>query len=1356
MRSGSNLIYANVYNATTGVRVLELGSIGSSSQWAKTLSIADKALLVDGVYEVRLHRFTSNGNVIAKRRFEVDTKVDLPEYAVYSDIEFDESGKLKTTEIESGVTNDSTPIWSNTGKKPAEPGSTIEVTANGTVIGSTIVDSNGNWSIPANKVLSDGEYLIEVSITDKAGNTATTTDTLVIDTVAPELSIETISDDGVLTDVELENGLIVSGQAIGAEDGQIVEVTIAGTLVKDAVVTDGQWSVQVSDTELSGLGLSPNTNFSVKAEVADKAGNISTETETVYFKNVDADSQGKTVDINEADLANADEVTVSGVFAKPQATYTGIYLQEPNQELTSNGQKIVWESVNQQLIGRANGQEVIVVNIKNDGTYDVTLKQALDHGTQGSNTDDKLGFDIRMNFADARGTTVESQYISVVLTDDQPEATVNKLHDLGQSTYQINDGLVVDYGADGGFVKSVALNGVEFVFDPQANTVTQLGTSSNILSYAYNNKGLEDGQLMVTTAIGEILVVNLVTGQYEYDVQVFDSNSYTPNTPPAARIGGDGTLLGLVDLNVAGLVTMENKQLLSIQGDGIYSVNAEISGLDLGSLVGGILTNERKEFTYNSTLAEELGLVVSTTPGLIATSINVVDKNGGELDAFKVNQLLSTVSVKTPLGDIITLSVLPTIKLQAKAADGTVIVASDPNLNLLDVGLLNNLLAANTAPTKQSDVVGVSNTLTAREPELSNTLYGLDGTDTLYGGSASDIMYGGTGNDTLVGNAGNDILVGGQGNDTLIGGTGADIFRWEKDNYVTNANEIARDSIKDFDMRPQAFGGDVLDLSDLLQGEGRQGIGAGNLTNYLHFEYDAVADKTVLYINTKGEFIGGFNAAVHTAKVQQIIDLLGVNLTEGFASDYQLISSLIGQGKLLADALPIQANTGTGAQTVVDFTISDNDGDTASTKVTFDREDLQSVIFDPLNQAPLVFGQDTSLLGLVGLGVLGILDLGNQDLAVYDLDNNLSEVSISFTQGLSLNITNPAFKWSERLKQELGLDVVQTTTEGLLNLVGKTTTITIKSASNTDRKISNDVINQLLATLQFGSEDGGLGILDGNLLSLDVLNAMTITATDTQNVSTSQSLGKLIDLSLVTNNSLNSAVKLVEGNDETIETINRSLETKDLLIYGYGGEDTIIGGSGNDFIYGGTDNDTLSGGAGNDYLVGGAGNDTLRGDSGNDVLVGGEGNDYLYGGAGNNIFNGGAGNDTFISTLGAGRDTAIYDVLNTMDATGGHDQDVWKGFAIGDVKTSSNADVIDISALLADQKTQDSIDLSNFVSVEVKDGNTVISIDRDGKTIVDGSGKAISGNQYGMSELLILQNVETTLTDLLKNSQIIY
>ena len=148
--------------------------------------------------------------------------------------------------------------------------------------------------------------------------------------------------------------------------------------------------------------------------------------------------------------------------------------------------------------------------------------------------------------------------------------------------------------------------------------------------------------------------------------------------------------------------------------------------------------------------------------------------------------------------------------------------------------------------------------------------------------------------------------------------------------------------------------------------------------------------------------------------------------------------------------------------------------------------------------------------------------------------------------------------------------------------------------------------------------------------------------------------------------------------------------------------------------------------------------------------------EYVYSDSANDVY-----------TMGGGSDTVIFDLLNQHDKLGGNGHDVWTDFTVGDTRQkvneldnsayNVNADKIDISALLADQKSEGgSIDLAKFVSVEVKDGHTTISIDRDGETVVDDSGKVISGNQYAMTELLTLNNVETTLTDLLKNNQIIY
>lgn len=65
------------------------------------------------------------------------------------------------------------------------------------------------------------------------------------------------------------------------------------------------------------------------------------------------------------------------------------------------------------------------------------------------------------------------------------------------------------------------------------------------------------------------------------------------------------------------------------------------------------------------------------------------------------------------------------------------------------------------------------------------------------------------------------------------------------------------------------------------------------------------------------------------------------------------------------------------------------------------------------------------------------------------------------------------------------------------------------------------------------------------------------------------------------------------------------------VIYGYGGDDFLLGRGGNDTLNGGDGDDTLIGGSGNDTLSGGAGNDTFIFESGTDSISGGSGTDEL-------------------------------------------------------------------------------------------------------------------------------------------------
>jgi MYXO-CTERM domain-containing protein len=64
------------------------------------------------------------------------------------------------------VTDDNTPAFTGT----APPGNTVTIILNGTPVGTTTADANGNWSFTPTTPLEDGPYELTVTATDPAGN----------------------------------------------------------------------------------------------------------------------------------------------------------------------------------------------------------------------------------------------------------------------------------------------------------------------------------------------------------------------------------------------------------------------------------------------------------------------------------------------------------------------------------------------------------------------------------------------------------------------------------------------------------------------------------------------------------------------------------------------------------------------------------------------------------------------------------------------------------------------------------------------------------------------------------------------------------------------------------------------------------------------------------------------------------------------------------------------------------------------------------------------------------------------------------------------------------------------------------
>ncbi|MGN0935012.1 Ig-like domain-containing protein, partial [Acinetobacter amyesii] len=103
----------------------------------------------------------------------------------------------------------------------------------------------------------------------------------------------------------------------------------------------------------------------------------------------------------------------------------------------------------------------------------------------------------------------------------------------------------------------------------------------------------------------------------------------------------------------------------------------------------------------------------------------------------------------------------------------------------------------------------------------------------------------------------------------------------------------------------------------------------------------------------------------------------------------------------------------------------------------------------------------------------------------------------------------------------------------------------------------------------------------------------------------------------------------------------------------------------------------------------------------------------------------------------ADSDTVIFDLLDNTDDRGGNDLQTLDDF------DSTQGDQIDVSALLSDQSVDNST-LGNYVSLEQRGDDTVVTIDRDGSS---------TDQTFARADLLILSNTnaqDLILQDLIK------
>ena len=391
------------------------------------------------------------------------------------------------------------------------------------------------------------------------------------------------------------------------------------------------------------------------------------------------------------------------------------------------------------------------------------------------------------------------------------------------------------FGADGGFIKSIVVDGTTYTYDPRANSgqgsLTASGgtnhgtfnTVNNTISIATNNSGT--------------LVINLDTGDYSYTSQkttttvITENIGFTlsdndgdlasstltvkviPNSPPVAVDDHVITNVLSSSVTVPGELLLANDT--DPDGD---TLNASPTSFNTGWVAkgadftgtGAITFNGTSNTAANQNLADVRNAFAANTAAM--TAVLVVSGYLGAVTNANANDE-DLITVKLKQGETLNLDhnlaaghVTMEYSVNGGAfvsiADGDTITANADGTYQIHVTNISNTSGGNPNAAENYQLTMTVNYAGAHDvtPDFNgtytandnhggsdtasvsityqdgHTLTGTAGDDILVAGSGNNLLNGGDGNDVLTAGSGNNEMHGGAGNDLLYSGPGNDIL----------------------------------------------------------------------------------------------------------------------------------------------------------------------------------------------------------------------------------------------------------------------------------------------------------------------------------------------------------------------------------------------------------------------------------------------------------------------------------------------------------------------------------------------------------------------------------------------------
>ncbi|HGT2976884.1 TPA: Ig-like domain-containing protein [Enterobacter hormaechei] len=298
--------------------------VGANGAWSVKVPAADAQALGDGTWTVNVSGKDAAGNTVTgSQTIGVDTASPVISVDTIA-----QDNIINAAEHNQPLTL--------TGKTDAEAGQIVTVTLNGKNHTAT-VGSDGSWSVtlPASEVqaLANGEHTLTVNVSDKAGNGASVNADFTVDTAAPVVTINTVAGDDILNTSEQGQAQIISGQANGAAEGDVVTVTVGGKTLTGVVQADGSWSVGVPASVIGALG---EGSHSISVAVTDAAGNTGSATHGITLS---GNPPEFTFDpISQDNVLNAQEamqpLSLSGTSNLPNGSAVTVTLNNVNYQAT--------------------------------------------------------------------------------------------------------------------------------------------------------------------------------------------------------------------------------------------------------------------------------------------------------------------------------------------------------------------------------------------------------------------------------------------------------------------------------------------------------------------------------------------------------------------------------------------------------------------------------------------------------------------------------------------------------------------------------------------------------------------------------------------------------------------------------------------------------------------------------------------------------------------------------------------------------------------------------------------------------------------------------------------------------------